>query len=32
MTTTNLEIIVDGDGHIMEDIPAMAQFLPPQVP
>ena len=28
--TTNLEIIVDGDGHIMEDLKAMAEFLPPK--
>ena len=26
--TTNLEVIVDGDGHIMEDIDAMMEFLP----
>jgi len=28
--TTNLEMIVDGDGHINEDLEAIAGFLPPK--
>jgi hypothetical protein len=28
--TTNLEVIVDGDGHITEDLEAIAGFLPPK--
>ena len=29
MEKVDLELIIDGDGHINEDIPAIAEFLPP---
>ena len=28
MTSVNLEVIIDGDGHVMEDLPAVAAHMP----
>ena len=30
MTTKSLDRVIDADGHVMEDIPALVSYLPPE--
>ncbi len=30
MTTETLDRVIDADGHVMEDIPALVSYLPPE--